>query len=75
MENQASKKPLQPNDNPLVAVTLWFRDGAALRQRFDPPVPQVVAMGAIGVFVASVGGELDFILEPLLEGDLNNENS
>jgi len=53
--------PLE-TDNPLVAVVMLFRDGAALRQGFKKPVPQVKAMPALGRFVAEVGGELD--IEP-----------
>ena len=46
-------------DNPLVAVTMFFKDGAALRQGFKTPIPQAKAMGACGRFVADVEGELD----------------
>jgi hypothetical protein len=66
-------RPLPTNDNPLVAVTLWFKDGAALRQVFDKPIPQFLAMGAIGKFVAQVGGELNFQLETALDGDPKND--
>jgi hypothetical protein len=47
------------SDNPLTAVVMHFRDGAGLRQGFKTPVPQSVAMAAIGRFVADVGDELD----------------
>ncbi len=50
-------------DNPLVALTLWFRDGAALRQVFSNPVPQAKAMPALGHIVAELGGELNIDLE------------
>ncbi|MDO9334189.1 MAG: hypothetical protein Q7T57_06690 [Dehalococcoidales bacterium] len=49
--------------NPLVALTLWFKDGAALRQVFSNPVPQVKAMAALGHIVAELGGELNIQLE------------
>ena len=35
-------------DNPLVAVTLRFKDGAALCQVFTTPIPQSKAMAALG---------------------------
>lgn len=55
-------------DNPLVAVTLRFRDGSGLRQVFTTPVPQVKAMAALGQMVAKLGGELKIELEPETEG-------
>lgn len=51
-------------DNPLVAVTLRFKDGVALRQGFTNPVPQAKAMAALGHMVAELGGELKIELEP-----------
>ncbi len=50
--------------NPLVAVTLRFKDGAALRQVFTTPIPQEKAMAALGKMVAELGGELKIELEP-----------
>ncbi len=52
-------------DNPLVAVTLWFKDGAALRQVFTNPIPQSKAMPVLGRTVAELGGELNIQLEPI----------
>lgn len=52
-------------DNPLIAVTLWFRDGAALRQVFETPVPQGKTMGAFGTFIGQLGGPLNLKLETL----------
>jgi hypothetical protein len=49
-------------DNPLVAVTMCFRDGAVLRQGFKDAIPQPKAMAALGRFVAEIGGKLD--IEP-----------
>lgn len=54
-------------DNPLVAVTLWFKDGAALRQVFAPPIPQSKAMIALGQVVAQLGGELNIHLESVYQ--------
>ena len=50
-------------DNPLVAITLWFRDGAALRQVFTEPVSQGKAMAGLGHMVAELGGELNIEIE------------
>ena len=50
-------------DNPLVAVTMCFKDGAVLRQGFKTPVPQAKAMASLGHFVADIGGELDIQLD------------
>jgi len=49
-------------DNPLVAVTMGFRDGVVLRQGFKDAIPQAKAMAALGHFVAEIGGELDIEL-------------
>lgn len=46
-------------DNPLVAITMCFKDGAVLRQGFKIPVSQAKAMSSLGRFVADVGAELD----------------
>ena len=47
----------------MVAVTLRFQDGAALRQVFTTPVPQVKAMPALGRMVRELGAELNIELE------------
>jgi len=46
-------------DNPLVAVTMCFKDGAVLRQGFKTPIPQAKAMASLGHFVAEMGAELN----------------
>lgn len=45
--------------NPLTAVVMHFRDGAALRQGFKTPIPQEKAMAALSHLMADLGGELN----------------
>ncbi|MDP3064543.1 MAG: hypothetical protein Q8O40_15235 [Chloroflexota bacterium] len=49
-------------DNPLVRLSLHFRDGVELGQNFDPPVPQAKAMRALGHLVAELGAKLEIDL-------------
>lgn len=51
---------MEERRNPLVAITLHFEDGVALRQRFANPVPQAMAMFFLGQMIAKLGRELDF---------------
>ena len=60
-------------DNPLVALTLWFRDGAALRQVFDSPVSQMKTMTTLGRMVAEMGGELNIEFEGTLHARLESD--
>ena len=52
--------------NPLVTMTLWFKDGAGLRQVFTTPVPQGKAMAALGRMIGELGSELK--IEPVVKG-------
>mgnify|MGYP001573483185 CR=1 FL=1 len=49
---------LLPVENPLTAITLHFKDGAALRFDMEKPVRQVEVMAFIGEFCAKTGNPL-----------------
>lgn len=58
VSNEQGNTPISIS-NPLISITLKFKDGAALRQVFNKPVPQVKAIAAFGQLVAELGEELN----------------
>ncbi|KKM87071.1 hypothetical protein LCGC14_1272740, partial [marine sediment metagenome] len=61
--NDEGKRPviITVSDNPLVSLTLQFKDGAWLRQ-VCKPVSQFEAMRALGKMLADMGQEMNFEL-------------
>lgn len=55
---------LLPKDNPLVQIDFRFQDGSGLRWKFDPPVPQLDSMRALGQLAAELHQDR-LTIEPL----------
>lgn len=55
-------------DNPMVALTVHFQDGASLKQKFSKPISQADAMAMLGAICGRLGSELNITLPvPLLK--------